>query len=348
MSVQLPPNTCRLSITGVLGVDHGYCNVSILGQDNLPFDTIYVDSWNLQNVQNISIFDTVLDPNNKYQLSVRNMGPNGSLVEFSNMMVYKAINPSAVSNGSVVSNGSAASNGSAVSKSSAVSNSSAVPNGSGVSNSSAVSTGSGVSTGSRSLAGGAIAGIVVGSVAGVAAVAILGWLLYRRHKGQRYNEVDLASDSGEVVDHTIEPYHDDNTGHSNAAFRQSAHAQSATFDSYAGPSVVPVSALATKETSLVPPPGVTVRHVHHTDGGAVAAPQSAEVVEETPPTYNPDWTAGSSSGGAMSRSGGEASTASASHTGPSRYSGSEAHSRFSGPSGDWSQFEHSEPVTPGD
>lgn len=283
LSLNVPNGTSRVSIFGAVGMDHERFFVTftpdIFGQRGF-----LCDSWCLWSVQNFSIFDAILDPNVTYQMEVTKRGRDGVFLEVSHFEFYRpklnATSDNATSDATWSVGSSSKSSG--------------------------------------GLSGGAIAGIVVGGVAGVALAAVVGWAIHRiRQRRPSHNPVNLDTDEDHIVDHRIEPY-DDHAPHGGlGATLASVHPDSATPSSDSSsppaanstPSATSKSYLGSLTPLTVQNPGssansaigvrvvtakesspVTVQQVHHTDGGAMPQHQSAVIVEETPPTYNTNWT----------------------------------------------------------
>lgn len=263
VSIAVPRGTTRVSVLGAVDLDHGPFQVTLVPPSYGLF-AFWGNAWNLQAVQGVSMFDTVLDPAVSYTLQVTNLAPSGAYLDISHFQFYRAN-----------------------------------------------------SSNSGGLSGGAIAGIVVGCVAGVAIAALLGWLLYRRRHTHR-DQIDIEPEAGQIVHHQIEPFHDYRSVSTNSAhvlgaatLRSTTASPPASSSHYTGHNSDYPDALAHTVgmplTSKATP--VTIQHVHHVDGGAIAQPQAVQtavLVEETPPTYNPDWTGSGANaagpGGGASRS----------------------------------------------
>lgn len=256
---------------GAVDLDHGPFHV-ILTPPSYGLATFQGNAFNYYSVQGLSIFDTVLDPALYHSLQITNLAPDGAYFDISQFQFYQAkVKPE--SNGGL----------------------------------------------SGGLSGGALTGIVVGSVAGIAVAALLGWLIYRcRHKRKRRDQIDIEPEVSEVVYHTIDLYRDD--GQYRATGTSPTH-PTATLASTSSPNSSPLPDSSSKYSSLTPlthgaspqtigmpalaaegaPAAMQhVQHVHHTDAGSLPQPQAqaAVLVDETPPTYNPDWAGPSSDGDA--------------------------------------------------
>lgn len=302
VSINIPKGTSRVVVLGATDVDHGRYHAVITGPSGVWAD-FETDTFNAQAVQGIPILYRRIEPTGAHTMKVTNLAPDGAFLEISEIQFFSdkytaALNETSGLNSTGAANGSAVSSGKDE------------PKGGGIS-------------------GGAIAGIVIGCIAGVAIAAVLGWLLWRRRRKQvrTSNEpIDMWSDNGDDIDDTVEPFQEDPKD-ANAAMMQTGRPAtlvsqpsptrpSAARSQASGDSSQPLirhdsSALeakgtppATAETAVAAPaappvepvaasaapPVALPRHVHHTDGGAVALPQT-EPIEETPPTYNPDWAA---------------------------------------------------------
>lgn len=302
VSFTVPSGTSRVSLLGAVDIDHNEFQVTLTPappQGQASFD---LSAWNLFTVQNVSMFDLALDAKQEYKMAITNKAATGAYLDISEVVFYRTKEAG----------------------------------------------GGGLSTG-------AIVGIAVGcSVAGLAGLALLGWLLYRRRQkaqnAQKQGTMDLESDHG-LGDH-VEPFEVQRpvsqvpsgapgagvagvaagfapgpgtvtssvgsapmtqsnyvpigTASSSSSDPMSASARYSTTPSltlhnpdHYPSNTVGIAALSAKN----PAPPVMVQHVHHTDGGALPVPVahaegSGVMIEETPPTYNPDWAPGSSASAA--------------------------------------------------
>lgn len=165
------------------------------------------------------------------------------------------------------------------------------------------------------LGAGAIAGIAIGAVAAVGIASALVWyFVVRRKRRQQANDftIDMESDSGDAVHHTIEPFTDGPSTDTGPAMRsggqpgplsssyQSSGSTSTPLLSsssrYSGSAPLTVNNPdelgSSASTCKQPYHPSAVRHVDHTDAGAFV-PEASEgediVTKENPPSYNPDW-----------------------------------------------------------
>ncbi|EJT47527.1 hypothetical protein A1Q1_03639 [Trichosporon asahii var. asahii CBS 2479] len=318
ISAKIPKGIGRVEVWGAVDVDHYDFAVEI-DPPAYGLTRFNGNAFNLYTVQNISMYETMLDPGKPHTIKVTNM--HDAYLDVSQFKLYEAHGGS----------------------------------------------------GGSGLSAGAIAGIVIGSVAALALACLLVWCCLRRRKKQATNNnpVDMESDPGDMVNvHDVEPYHDSphsppmsmSTG---AGYRSSgsipmAYAPSATSAGIAGlgayqhgqqqqyhtqqqcyaiptpPSASHQSSGSTSEPLLGMTPGspfsplavqnpddegylaaststvgiaaldakvqprpVTYHHLQHTDSG-LTSHSNEVVVTEAPPVYNPEWAGSSSanSGGA--------------------------------------------------
>lgn len=257
---------------GAVGMDHWKFRITVTPAAYNRQVSIY-DAWSLYSVQNISLVDIALDPNESYKIEVTNRSPDATYFELSSFLLYRA-------------------------KSNAASN--VTPQ-----------LQPDVKPRKR-LSGGAIAGIVLGATTGAAVAASLAWVLYSRLQQRLHkHQIDMGSDAGDTVEHIVEPYLensiqggvDTDPSPSSAAcpsdpamplpMSSSSPAVSRSFLNSLLPSTVTKAdarahagggaVVATRSS-----PQIAVQHVQHTDGGGVS---QAAVVVETPPNYNSSWAA---------------------------------------------------------
>lgn len=288
VSLTVPSGTTRVSVFGAVDIDHNQFRITLSPPSLLGPGSFDLSAWNHFTVQNVSMFECALEADREHKLTITNLAASGAYLDISEVVFYKT-----------------------------------------------------AGKGGGDLSTGAIAGIAVGcAVAGLAALGLLGWWLWRRrqkHKSAlRPTAMDLESDH-ENADR-VEPFHDERPmSHAATAVPLPVSAaspyvplgtasSSSTSDplmssrystghslrlhnpdelARPGPSTVGLSALDAKNPA--PPPPVEIQHVHHTDGGALPVPQVAQasgaMIEETPPTYNPDWAPGPSASVSVSASG---------------------------------------------
>lgn len=298
LSVSIPKGTVRVEMWGAVDIDHNLFSIRF---DPPAYGlTAYTgNAFNLYTVQNMTMYDTMLDPKVNYTVTVENL--RDAYLDVSQFKFYKAAAPAG---------GSAHSGG--------------------------------------GLSAGAIAGIVIGSIAAMGAAGLLVWLCLRRRKEEDI-VVDMESDSGEIQ-YPVEPYTDSDVNVASGlrapalvpmsyagagtgtgtppgvagvgAHHSLAHPNGSQSHSGSGSTSEPLLGLSpTNSSGLSPftvnnpddagyaaassstvgiaaldakvqPRPVTYHHVQHTDGGIAApqAPATADVVvTEAPPVYNPDW-----------------------------------------------------------
>lgn len=315
VSVKVPKGTSRLSVVGAVDVDHSEFSVTITPP---AFDQpqFLGSAFNRHTVQNISMYDTILDPKVEYHVEVRNLGPDKAYFDLSQFHFFR---PKESGGGGGLSTGAIV----------------------------GIAVGGAAAVGLAALAGWLlyrrrkrqaeplnrvdiesetdnVAHTVVpyhdehpGAPMAQAAHVASGAL---RPAGQPYNPpasvlgstlytggsggVSGGGSAGPLSSYqssasTSEPLLSQSSHYSHMApltvhnpdehFGAHAHAPSSSAHT------VGIAAINAKNAS----PPVTVQHVHHVDGGVVPQPQpqpSSVVVEETPPTYDPTWAPASTSG----------------------------------------------------
>lgn len=288
----LPKGIRRVEIWGAVDVDHHFFSVEI----NPPAFGTHVfrgNAFNLWTVQNMIMYETVLDPDITYTIKVTAM--EDGYLDLSQFKLFPGV----------------------------------TRDGPGV-----------------SLSTGAIAGIAVGGGAALLVACLLLWFFASRRKGteQAPLTIDIESDSGHIVDHTIEPYRDAQPAGNADALRiaqlsppaSSSHLSSgsgsdAIRHSGLGYSVLtPIDARNSEEHGSAADPAkeasppVTVQHVDHSDGGAFIPPVPGDtriVTAENPPHYNPEWAPTSAVSLAPGRSAGLPSEARISDSAPAGNAG---------------------------
>lgn len=311
--MKVPKGTSRVSVVGAVDVDHNDFSVKIEPEAfNQP--SVVRSAYNRHTVQNMSMYDAILDPKVEYRVEVRNLGPKNAYLDVSQFQFFRPKDSGGgggLGTGAIVgiAVGSAAAVGLAAlagwllyrrrkrqaEPSNRVDIESETDNVAHTIEPYHDERPGAPMAQATHLASGALrpAGQPYNPPA-----SILGSTLYTGGSGSGGGSAGPLSSYHSSAS-TGEPLLSQSSHYSHMApltvhnpdehFGAHPHAPSSSAHT------VGVAALSAKNAS----PPVTVQHVHHTDGGVVPQPQpqpSSVVVEETPPTYDPTWAPTSTSG----------------------------------------------------
>lgn len=284
LTLAVPKGASRVSVLGAVDMDHSSFAVSF-SASVMGVPSFNLSAWSQYTVQNFSIFDAALDTASEHRMTITNKAPTGAYLDISQVVFYKP-----------------------------------------------VGSGSGLSKGAII---GIAVGCAVG---GMVVLTLLAWALWRQWKRKSTHTgtgMDLESDHEHAH---VEPFHDGRPMSSLPTPAASLPITLPTSPPSSAPSSLPSGAalpaayapLGTGSSSSAsdhfssaryslpltvhnpdefgagpsspldsktPAAPVLVQHVHHTDGGAMPAMPSV-VVEETPPSYDPNWAPGASGSGA--------------------------------------------------